>query len=576
MSCRTGFAHALLYLPATICLFALHGCAVFTPSAKVSGNHSGLSAQDALSKAQWWHDHAPHEPNDNLRTDAWLNCAMLAHDAMTGGETAGEIAAASLATRCSHSYLAAMTQGEALNVHPGRMLLDGHFIEVQFRGMPDSLGDHLHLDLSDSISMQALNGMRFRQQGFGVPVVAGAPPCTNRPICTLYPPEGVFRSATVWLEGTSASGHDSERPVLVVQNPVTQPMHVLGDTNYPLAQDLSAPYEQLLERSKLRRLGWWGLIGGQAVGRRAGLFLIDDYDPAKTPVIMIHGLGGSPIIWAPMTNAILGDPELHRRYQIWHMVYQTNAALLIERRRAQGYLDTAWQILDPGGHAPARQGVVLIGHSMGGVISRLLCAQSTPALWSAAFTVPYASLHGKQDDLALLKQVFDFMPYPGIDELIFMAAPQHGAQVAGDWLGRLAQDLAWRHIPEMASLERISDENPGALQASLSGDYRINHLSSVTSLMPDEPVSVVDETLMPAAGVRYDSIAGSLPGQKPPGDGWVPLSSALLPGSASTLIVNADHHGVPRDPKAIAAVLAILRQHDTTPATSGSAPSPAN
>jgi hypothetical protein len=62
--------------------------------------------------------------------------------------------------------------------------------------------------------------------------------------------------------------------------------------------------------------------------------------------------------------------------------------------------------------------------------------------------------------------------------------------------------------------------------------------------------------------VRYDSIAGLLPGTQPPSDGWVPLSSALLPGSASTLIVKAGHHEVPGNPKTIAAVLAILRQHD--------------
>jgi pimeloyl-ACP methyl ester carboxylesterase len=565
MSCRTRSAQTWSGLLAVIGLLVLHGCAVFTPNARISGNYSGLSPQDALTKAQWWQSHAPHEPDDGRRIDAWLHCAVLAHDAMSGQQTADDLAAASLATRCSHAYLVAMTQGVTLNVHPGRMLLSGRFVDVQFRGMPNSLGDHLHLELADQLSMQALNGVRFRQPGFGVPMVAAAPPCINRPICTLYPPEGVFRPVTVWMEGTPGSHHQDEQPVLVVQDPVAQASHVIGDINYPLAQDLSAPYEQLLERSNLRRLGWWGLIGGQEVGRRAGLFLIDDYDPNKTPVIMIHGLGGSPIIWAPMTNAILGDPELHRRYQIWHMVYQTNAALLIERRRAQGYLDTAWNILDPGGHAPARQGVVLIGHSMGGVISRLLCAQSIPALWSAAFTVPYASLHGNKDDLELLRQVFEFKPYPGINELIFMAAPQHGAGVAGDWLGRLAQDLAWRHIPEMTTVERISDENPGALRASLlGGDYRITHLSSVTSLMPDEPVSIVDETLMPAAGVRYDSIAGSLQGEHPPSDGWVPLSSALLPGSASTLIVNADHHGVPRDPKAIAAVLAILRQHDSS------------
>ncbi|GGA02102.1 alpha/beta hydrolase [Dyella caseinilytica] len=531
------------------------------------GNYSGLSAKDALHKAQEWAARAPNQMDDGMRADAWLNCGVLAHDAMVATQEADEIAAASLATRCSRAYIEMMSQGTTLNVHAGQMTLNGRIIEVQFRRLPDSLGDHLHLELADGLTMQVLDGVRHRQPGFGVPVVAAAPPCMHSAICTLYPPEGVFRPATVWLEGEPGALHHDEEPVLVVQNPTAQPVHAVGNANYQLAEDLSAPYEQLLERSKLRRLGWWGLIGGQAIGRRSGLFLLEDYDPTKTPVIMIHGLGSSPIIWARLSNAILGDPDLNRRYQIWHMVYQTNAPLLVERYRVQRYLDTAWKILDPAGNAPARQGVVLIGHSMGGVIARLLCAQSTPALWNAAFTVPFDRLHGSAEDLALLKNVFDFKPYAGIDELVFMASPQHGSPVAGDWFGRLAQDLAWRHIPEMDRLERISDENPGAVQAGLiSGTYRISHLSSVTSLIPDEPVSAVDETLMPAAGVRYHNIAGSLPGEHPPSDGYVPLSSAVLPGAASTLIVDADHHSVPRDPKAIAAVLAILRQHDVSSA----------
>jgi pimeloyl-ACP methyl ester carboxylesterase len=562
MPCHPSHARVLPGLLTVTAMLVLHGCAMLTPASRISANYSGLSPHDALARAQWWQARAPHMPSDDMRADAWVNCAVLAHDAMSAEQTADEVAAASLATRCSHAYIETMTQGETLNVHPGRMSLAGRYIEVQFHGLPDSLGDHVHLELADQLTMEALDGVRFQQPGFGVPVVAGAPPCTNRPICSLYPPEGVFRPATVWLEGMPGGKHKSELPVLVVQGPIAQPIHSIGTINYPLAADFSAPYEQMLERSKLRRLGWWGLVGGQAIGRRSGLFLMEDYDPKKTPVIMIHGLGSSPIIWAPMTNAIVGDAELRRRYQIWHMVYQSNAPLLIERRRAQSYLDMTWQIVDPAGSAPARQGVVLIGHSMGGVISRLLCAQSTPALWSAAFTVPYASLHGDKADLAVLKGIFNFSPYPGIDELIFMAAPQHGSPVAGDWLGRLAQDLALRHIPELTSVERISDANPGAV--SLSGQFRLTHLSSVASLEPDEPVSMVDETLMPTAGVRYDSIAGSLPGEQPPSDGWVPLSSALLPGSASTLIVHTDHHGVPRDPTAIAAVLAILRQHDTS------------
>jgi hypothetical protein len=279
---------------------------------------------------------------------------------------------------------------------------------------------------------------------------------------------------------------------------------------------------------------------------------------------MIHGLASSPRIWARLSNAIMGDPQLHKRYQIWHVVYQTNAPLLIERYRVQTYLDTTWKRVDPDGTAPARKGDVLIGHSLGGVIARLLCAQSVPALWSAAFTVPFESLHDNDQDLALLRDIFEFAPYPGIDEEIFMAAPQHGSPAAGYWYGRIAQSLAWEEVPELAGLRRVAKENPNAIQIELLRDFRLGHLSSLTSLLPDEPVTKVDSQLLPVAGVRYHTIAGVLPGRKPPGDGFVPLSSALIPGAASTLIVQSDHQ-VPNNAQAIAAVLDILRHHDTTP-----------
>src|SRR5215469_10788963 len=237
------------------------------------------------------------------------------------------------------------------------------------------------------------------------------------------------------------------------------------------------------------------MIGGAEVGKRSGLFLLDDYDPNKTPIIMIHGLAGSPVIWARLSNAITGDPELHRRYQIWHIVYQSNAPLLVDRYRVQSYIDHAWSVLDSDGHAPARQGVVLIGHSMGGVIARLLCAQSTPDVWNAAFLAPVESLHANADDLTTLKNVFQFKPYPGVDEIIFMAAPQRGSPAAEGLLGRLVGLLAWRHIEELAGFARIAIENPKAIQPTLLSMLQTGHITSITSLRTDQPVTLADVKL---------------------------------------------------------------------------------
>ena len=560
MSCRSGIVRAAPYLVGAFLFVLLPGCATLVSPPLVSGSEAGRSSEQALKAAMAWNVQAPSERDPEARSDAWMRCAVLAHDAMSSDLPATREAGSALASRCSRWYIETITQGDIMDVHPGRIPMGHRFVRVEFRGLPDSLGKHIYLEPADQVGVDILGGIRHEHDGFGVPVVAFAPPCTDHPICGLYPPEGVFRPATFWLEGASDAGDKGEIPLFVIQYPAKQPEHRVGSNSYPLAEDLSAPYAQLLQRTNLRRLGWWGLVGGKAVGLRSGVFLLDDYDPEKMPIIMIHGLGSSPLIWARLSNAIFGDSALHQRYQIWHVVYQTNAPLLVERHRVQGYLDATWKIVDPGGHAPARTGDVLIGHSLGGVIARLLCARSTPALWSAAFLVPWENLHGRADDLALLKSVFQFGPYPGVDEAIFMAAPQHGSPAAGSWYGRVAQSLAWGDIPEVAVLSRIANDNSQAIPSDLLANYRIGRLSSISSLLPDQPVSLVDEQLMPVSGVRYDTIAGVLAGQKPPGDGFVPLSSALIPGATSTLIVHSNHR-VPNNPEAIAAVLKILHEH---------------
>jgi hypothetical protein len=564
MTCRSRVQFVIRCLVILFALVVLHGCTTITPTETVKGQGKGVSTEEALKLAITSASQAPSIHDNEARSGAWMRCAVLAHDAMASDKASTRDAAASLATSCSRWYIDTIAQGDIIDVHTGHMLLGHHIVRVEYRGLPESLGDHVWLESADQVSVDIFGGVRNHHDGFGVPLVAFAPPCKDRPICALYPSEGVYRPATFWMEGKADGDREGEEPVFVLQHPVTQPEHQVGAYTYQLADDLSAPLAQLAQHTNLKRLGWWGLIGGTAVGRRAGVFLLDDYDPNKTPIIMIHGLASSPLIWARLSNAIIGDPELHKRYQIWHVIYQTNAPLLVDRYRVQTYIDAIWKIVDPQGTAPARQGVVLIGHSLGGVIARLLCAQSVPALWSAAFTVPIESLHGSDKDLSLLKNIFQFTPYPGVDEEIFMAAPQHGSPAAGYWYGRIAQSLAWEEVPELAMLARIAKENPNSVRGELLKDYRLAHISSLTSLLPDEPVTKVDSQLLPVAGVRYHTIAGVLPGQKPPGDGFVPLSSALIPGAASTLIVQSNHR-VPNNAQAIAAVLEILRHHDTTP-----------
>jgi pimeloyl-ACP methyl ester carboxylesterase len=275
---------------------------------------------------------------------------------------------------------------------------------------------------------------------------------------------------------------------------------------------------------------------------------------------MIHGLGSSPLIWARLTNRILASADLRARYQVWQVVYPTNTPLLLNRWIVQHLLDTAWATLDPKGTDPSRKGLVLIGHSMGGMISRMLCEYSGETIWQAAFTVPPDQLRGNPEDLARLGHIFFFSPYPGVAKAIFLATPHAGSPLSDQFIGHLALMLVHAKTPELDGLQRIALANPDGINKAVLAGYRGEAITSITTLRATEPVARAEQSLVPVAGIDYYTIAGSVPGLREPGDGIVPLKSAIIPGAKATYIVNSGHQ-VQDNEEAIADILGILRGH---------------
>jgi len=484
----------------------------------------------------------------------WLACAEKAYAAAVVDDDRAR--AVALANRCTDHLLHAALRESRRGWMEGRRHVGGVEMQVVFRGISPNLQHALELSRAADVSMAIYDGKRHASIGFGVPLVAMSPRCDDRPACALLPVEGVFRAVTAWVEPAVGDG----LPVLVVADPENASVPAaLG----ALSVDRSAAYALGARASALNRQGVWGLLGGKKVGHRAGVYLLEDYDPNRRPVVMIHGLGSSPLIWAKTSNAIWGDPLLRRNFQVWHVVYQTNAPLLITRRRVQTYLDAAWRALDPEGDDPARQGMVLVGHSMGGVVARLLSADSGEVLWSAAFKVPPDSLQGAPADRDVIRETFLFSHYPGVDRAIFLAAPHHGSPAADGWLGRVMNRLVGRRAPELKALARLAQAQPGAVREELRASYLQSRLNSIATLRVAQPVRRVGESLMPRPGVSYHTIAGNLTGEQPPGDGAVPLDSALLPAAASTLVIDADHYLYQRD-EVVDEVVRILRQAAVT------------
>ncbi|HEY5851892.1 MAG TPA: alpha/beta hydrolase [Lysobacter sp.] len=521
---------------------------------------AGSDATDAaasLAMARAWSHRATLLGEGRAALNAWAQCAIAAYPALGASETATE--AATLSGQCTDALLGQMLAHRRDGWLPGAQHVDGLAFDVEFRQLSPYLHGPLTLTRARDVPMTLYgDGGRMHRPGLGVPLAVLSARCSDLPLCKLLPPEGVFRNATAWMEPGRDTGDGQHSPRLVIADAVALDTLMVGSQRLALAYDTSAAFASGAGTSRLDRLAIWGLLGGHEVGRLAGLYLLEDYDPGKQPLVMIHGLGSSPLTWAPLSNAVWGAPELRKRFQVWHVVYQTNAPLLVTRRRVQRYLDEAWDILDPEGDDKARSGVVLVGHSMGGVVARMLCIDSGEVLWNAAFVVPETALDADPADIRSVDEVFHFKPYPGIARAIFIASPHGGSPSATRWFGRLARVLVGRRTPELESLKRIAEENPEAVQPELRLFYQQARLNSISTLQTQQPVRVAGQALMPAAGIPYHTIAGALPGRSPQSDGVVPLSSAVIPGAESTLVLPAGHD-VHESAAGVAEVLRILR-----------------
>src|SRR5207249_3814871 len=166
------------------------------------------------------------------------------------------------------------------------------------------------------------------------------------------------------------------------------------------------------------------------------------------PVVFVHGLWLSPWSWSGMIAALEADGSLRDRYQFWTFGYSTGDPLPYSADRLRRALDEARARLDPDGTDAAFDRMVLVGHSLGGLLSKMMAQESGSRLWEVISTRPFGEVKGDPADLALLRRALFFAPRPEVRRVIFIAAPHRGSrfdrgqvQRLGDRLVRLPDPL---------------------------------------------------------------------------------------------------------------------------------------
>ena len=124
------------------------------------------------------------------------------------------------------------------------------------------------------------------------------------------------------------------------------------------------------------------------------------------------------------------------------------------------------QILDPEGTDPGLHRMVVIGHSQGGLLTKMTAIDSGSRLWDANFTRPLDSLDVRPETRDLLRRVGFVTPLPFVKRVIFLATPHRGSELT---VGRIAQWVAGFIKAPVVAAEAFSDAGdpqPGRAEPS--------------------------------------------------------------------------------------------------------------
>jgi pimeloyl-ACP methyl ester carboxylesterase len=416
---------------------------------------------------------------------------------------------------------------------------------------------------------------RHHYYGLGVPLIAvrGRRP-NDSPAERFYPP-GLSFAVTAFLRvasdaPTGSSGEKGEKEthhcVLELYDPLTSADVQVCNRLVPLEADLSTPLAFFLDDPAFQQTdtSTLGLLDPTRGESLTGLFMVEPYDPERIPVVMVHGLWSSPTTWMEMFNDLRAYPDIRKRYQFWFYQYPTGQPFWISAAQMRDKLAEARMTLDPEDANPNLKQMVLVGHSMGGLVSKLQTLDSGDAFWRILTDKPIEELQATESDRSRLAKSFYFQANSNVKRVVTIGSPHRGSDFANDYTRYLTRSLIT--LPQMMTdlTNKVARENPGYFR-----DTNLLTLATgVDSLAPGCPIFSVLQSAEKPNWVTYHNIYGLQTVNKSfaarfqaPGDGIVTAENAQLNGAATQIAVDADHLTVHRHPLTVLEVRRILREH---------------
>lgn len=412
----------------------------------------------------------------------------------------------------------------------------------------------------------------YRTYGLGVPMIAVRKQLGQLTTNEKYYPPGLSLPLTAFMQVTpqtvqlTGGAAKTTYAELKLIDPLQQTMVTVNGRRAPLESDISTPMAYYLNDPLLNSnlFATLTLLDADFAKNFQGLYMLEPYDPDKIPVVMFHGFWSSPTTWLQMFNDLRASKDVRDHYQFWFYMYPTGQPFWITAAQTREDLATARRELDPNQRSTALDQMVLVGHSMGGLVARTQTIESGDDFWNLVTEEPFSKVKGDPDSLEKLEKVFFFEANPSVKRVVTIATPHQGSLFANRttrWLSHKAFSL-----PQLTRSEHQSlmQEN-----RDIFGDSQFAQIkTSVDSITPGAPFIGVLNDKSYSGDVKVHNIYGKISNSSlfsnvasNKGDGVVSLESATAIQADSQLEVNAEHVDVHQSPKTILEVRRILIDH---------------
>lgn len=443
-------------------------------------------------------------------------------------------------------------------------------VRTEMRGQwnPDEFD---HYEFVSDYEIETLRN-RHTTYGLGVPLIAVRKSPSNADEKEKYYAKGLSYSVTALMrcvqpsDGTRAG--EASTCVLEFFDPLTANQIQLANKWVPLETDLTTPLAFFLDSPEFRKRNkaTEGLLNPNDLQKKRGLYMLEPYDPNRIPVLMVHGLWSSPMTWMDMFNDLRSFPEIRERYQFWFYLYPSGQPFWISATQLRNDLAAMRDAFDPARRDRPMDEMVLVGHSMGGLVSRMQTIDSGDEFWKIVSDAPAASadealakMRGPAEDRNKLVGALFFRPNQSVRRVVTIGTPHRGSEFANDYTRWLARKFI--KLPSMAisTGNRLASENPRLFKHT----QLLTVANAIDSLAPESPIFPVMMRAKRSPGVKYHNIIGVLDNSftSGRGDGVVDYASATMNDVESELVVDAPHTTIHMIGKTIFEVRRILLEH---------------